>query len=204
MRIVSLESAGYASNSYLILQDAAKEFAVVDPSVDTMPAQPYLCDGWKLKYVLLTHGHFDHILFVDAWRALGAKVCIHEGDADFLGDPAKSLYLQFFARDTRHAPADIILHDGDKLTLGGETIAVMSTPGHTKGSVCYLFGDDLISGDTFMRGAIGRTDLYGSSDADMRESIEKLSKLQKNYTVYPGHGGTTTLDREKKYGYLHE
>ena len=76
MRIVSLESAGYASNSYLILQDAAKEFAVVDPSVDTMPAQPYLCDGWKLKYVLLTHGHFDHILFVDAWRALGAKVCI--------------------------------------------------------------------------------------------------------------------------------
>ena len=95
MRIVSLESAGYASNSYLILQDAAKEFAVVDPSVDTMPAQPYLCDGWKLKYVLLTHGHFDHILFVDAWRALGAKVCIHEGDADFLGDPAKSLYLNF-------------------------------------------------------------------------------------------------------------
>ena len=204
MRIVSLESAGYASNSYLILQDAAKEFAVVDPSVDTTPAQPYLRDGWKLKYVLLTHGHFDHILFVDAWRALGAKVCIHEGDADFLGDPAKSLYLQFFARDTRHAPADIILHDGDKLTLGGETITVMSTPGHTKGSVCYLFGDDLISGDTFMCGAVGRTDLYGSSDADMRESIEKLSKLQKDYTVYPGHGGTTTLDREKKFGYLHE
>lgn len=55
-----------------------------------------------------------------------------------------------------------------------------------------------------MRGAVGRTDLYGSSDADMRESIEKLSKLQKNYTVYPGHGGTTTLDREKKFGYLHE
>lgn len=204
MRVVSLESAGYASNSYLILQDTAKEFAVVDPSIDPGAAESYLRDGWKLKYVLLTHGHFDHILFVDEWRALGAKVCIHAGDADFLGDPAKSLYLQFFARDTRHAPADIILHDGDKLMLGSETITVMNTPGHTKGSVCYLFGDDLLSGDTLMRGAIGRTDLYGSSDADMRESVEKLSKLQKNYTVYPGHGGTTTLDREKKYGYLHE
>ena len=88
--------------------------------------------------------------------------------------------------------------------LGGEAITVMNTPGHTKGSVCYLFGDDLLSGDTLMRGAIGSTDLYGSSDADMRESVEKLSKLQKNYTVYPGHGGTTTLDREKKFGYLHE
>ncbi len=204
MRVVSLESAGYASNSYLILQDTAKEFAVVDPSIDPSAAESYLRDGWKLKYVLLTHGHFDHILFVDEWRALGAKVCIHAGDADFLGDPAKSLYLQFFARDTRHAPADIILHDGDKLMLGGEAITVMNTPGHTKGSVCYLFGDDLLSGDTLMRGAIGRTDLYGSSDADMRESVEKLSRLQKNYTVYPGHGGTTTLDREKKFGYLHE
>lgn len=204
MRIVSLESAGYASNSYLILQDATKEFAVVDPSVDPSAADAYFTDGWKLKYVLLTHGHFDHILFVDEWRARGGKVCIHTGDADFLGDPAKSLYLQFIARDTRHACADLILRDGDKLMLGDEAVSVLSTPGHTKGCVCYLFDDVLVSGDTLMRGTVGRTDLFGSSDADLHESIEKLSALKGDYTIYPGHGGVTTLAREKKYGYLHE
>lgn len=204
MRVISLESAGYASNAYLIANDEARELAVVDPSVDPSAAASLLGDGYRLKYVLLTHGHFDHILFVDEWRALGAKVCIHERDADFLGDPAKSLYLQFFARDTRHLPPDILLHDGDKLTLGTEEITVMSTPGHTGGSVCYLLGDSMISGDTLFRGSFGRTDLYGSSDEEMQQSLKKLRAIQTNYTVYPGHGGTTTLEREKKYGYLHE
>ena len=204
MRVISLESAGYASNSYLIANDEARELAVVDPSVDPSAASSLLGDGYRLSYVLLTHGHFDHILFVDEWRALGAKVCVHERDAEFLGDPAKSLYLQFFARDTRHLPPDILLHDGDKLTLGTEEITVMSTPGHTGGSVCYLFGDSMISGDTLFRGSFGRTDLYGSSDDEMKQSLKKLSAIQTNYTVYPGHGGTTTLEREKKYGYLHE
>lgn len=204
MRVISLESAGYASNAYLIANDEARELAVVDPSVDPSAAASLLGDGYRLKYVLLTHGHFDHILFVDEWRALGAKVCIHARDAEFLGDPAKSLYLQFFARDTRHLPPDILLHDGDKLTLGTEEITVLSTPGHTGGSVCYLFGDSMISGDTLFRGSFGRTDLYGSSDDEMRQSLKKLSAIQTNYTVYPGHGATTTLEREKKYGYLHE
>lgn len=204
MRVISLESAGYASNAYLIANDEARELAVVDPSVDPSAAASLLGDGYCLKYVLLTHGHFDHILFVDEWRALGAKVCIHARDAEFLGDPAKSLYLQFFARDTRHLPPDILLHDGDKLTLGTDEITVLSTPGHTGGSVCYLFGDSMISGDTLFRGSFGRTDLYGSSDDEMRQSLKKLSAIQTNYTVYSGHGATTTLDREKKYGYLHE
>lgn len=204
MRVFSLESAGYASNSYLIVNDEAREFAVVDPSVATSAAESLLDDGYKLKFVLLTHGHFDHILFVDEWRALGAKVCIHERDAEFLGDPSKSLYLQFFARDTRHLPPDVILCDGDKLALGNEEITVMSTPGHTGGSVCYLFDDSMISGDTLFYGSFGRTDLYGSSDDEMKQSLKKLSAIQKNYTVYPGHGAATTLEREKKYGYLHE
>ena len=204
MRVISLERAGYASNSYLIANDEARELAVVDPSVDPSAAESLLKDGYRLNYVLLTHGHFDHILFVDEWRALGAKVCIHERDAEFLGDPAKSLYLQFFARDTRHLPPDILLHDGDKLTLGAEKITVMSTPGHTGGSVCYLFGNSMLSGDTLFFGSFGRTDLYGSSDDEMKRSLKKLSAIQRNYTVYPGHGGTTTLDREKKYGHLHE
>ena len=110
--------------------------------------------------------------------------------------------ISSFSPETRgtHLPTSFCMMG----TSSCSAITVMNTPGHTKGSVCYLFGDDLLSGDTLMRGAIGRTDLYGSSDTDMRESVEKLSKLQKNYTVYPGHGGTTTLDREKKFGYLHE
>lgn len=204
MRVVVLSSAGYASNSYLIVDDVSKTFAVVDPSVDTASAKPYLNDGYVLKYVLLTHGHFDHIFYVDEWRLLGGKVCIHGGDAEFLADPSKSLYLQFFARDIRHGEADLILRDGSVLTLGENRITVMSTPGHTSGSVCYLFDDIMISGDTLFAGSIGRTDLYGSSAKDMQESIEKLSAINTDYTVYPGHGDKTTLFFEKKYGYLHQ
>lgn len=205
MHIVTLASAGYASNSYLVVDDESKEFAVVDPSTDPSAADSYFREGYTLKYVLLTHGHFDHILFVDEWRAYGAKVCIHEGDAEFLGDPSKSLYLQFFARETRHQDADILLREGSKLTLGSNKIEVISTPGHTKGSVCYLFDEIMISGDTLFEGMIGRTDLYGASCADMQESLKKLSAIQTDYTVYPGHGSKTTLAFEKKHGgYLHD
>ncbi len=203
MRVITLDSAGYASNSYLIVDDDSKEFAVVDPSVDPAVAETYFSDGYCIKFVLLTHGHFDHILFVDEWRAKGADVCIHEGDAEFLGDPSKSLYLQFFARDTKHGEADIILKDKSIIKLGSTEIEVINTPGHTKGSVCYLFDDVMISGDTLFEGSIGRTDLYGSSYDDMLMTIEKLSTIQKDYTVYPGHGGVTTLSHEKVYGYLH-
>lgn len=203
MRVITLDSAGYASNSYLIVDEESKEFAVVDPSIDPAVAENYFLNGFCLKYVLLTHGHFDHILFVDEWRSKGADVCIHEGDAEFLGDPSKSLYLQFFARDTRHKDADIILRDNSIIKLGSTDIRVINTPGHTKGSVCYLFDDVMISGDTLFEGSIGRTDLYGSSYDDMLQTIEKLSAIQKDYTVYPGHGGVTTLSHEKVYGYLH-
>ena len=203
MRVIVLDSAGYASNAYLIVDDASKEFAVVDPSVDVSAAEAYFADGYTLKYVLLTHGHFDHILFVDEWRAKGGKVCIHSGDAAFLGDPSQSLYLQFFARDTRHADADIVLEEGSKLFLGNNAIEVINTPGHTKGCVCYLFEDTMISGDTLFLGSIGRTDLPGSSNTDMRATIERLSSIQKEYTVYPGHGEKTTLSHEKTHGYLH-
>ena len=204
MRVVVLASAGYASNSYLIVDDVSKTFAVVDPSVDTSFAKTYIDDGFSLKYVLLTHGHFDHIFYVDEWRSLGGKVCIHKGDADFLNDPSKSLYLQFFARDIRHGDADVILSDGDWLCLGDNMIKVLSTPGHTKGSVCYLFDNVMLSGDTLFAGTIGRTDLYGSSDSDMKNSIEKLSAIDTDYVVYPGHGDKTTLFYEKQHSrYLH-
>ncbi len=203
MRVVVLDSAGYASNSYLLVDDESKQFAVVDPSVDVSAADAFFHDGYRLQYVLLTHGHFDHILFVDAWRAKGAKVCIHAGDAEFLGDPSKSLYLQFFARDTRHAAPDVILQEGSVLQLGENRIQVINTPGHTKGSVCYIFDNIMISGDTLFEGSIGRTDLPGSSVADMQATIERLSAIESDYIVYPGHGGKTTLMQEKTYGYLH-
>ena len=127
MRVVTLSAAGYASNAYLIVDDESKSFAVVDPSVDPSAAAEYFQNGYTLCYVLLTHGHFDHILFTDEWRDKGGKVCVHKQDAENLTDPTKSLYLQFFARETVHHPADRILEDGDKIALGSNTIEVLHT-----------------------------------------------------------------------------
>ena len=89
--------------------------------------------------------------------------------------------------------------DGETLTLAGLTFEVLHTPGHTPGSVCLLFGEHLFSGDTLFAGSCGRTDFPGSNPAQMRDSLARLKGLEKNYTVYPGHGEATTLNEEKRY-----
>jgi glyoxylase-like metal-dependent hydrolase (beta-lactamase superfamily II) len=154
----------------------------------------------NLKYILLTHGHFDHMLGVEKFRQeFSAKVVIHSLDEDKLSSAQKSLYSHF-DRDGEFAStsADIVVGDGDTLSFAGESIGVIHTPGHTKGGVCYKIRDLLFTGDTLFKGTIGRTDFFDSDQMEMLESLIKLDKLDMNYKIYPGHEGVTTLDFEKQ------
>lgn len=175
------------------------EAAVVDPAAECSKILNKLAErGLKLKYILLTHSHFDHMMALDELReAAGAPLCVHKLDAPALTDPRLSYMLQFGGLDRPSRPADILLEDGDIIQIGGSELKVMHTPGHTLGSVCYIAGDNIISGDTLFKGNIGRYDLYGGNYARLLESLKLLTALEGDYKVYPGHGASTRLSVEK-------
>lgn len=203
MKIVKVPSVGYESNCFLMIDEVSGEFAVVDPSpsIQTIDEaiEKFSLESCKFKYIFLTHGHFDHIYSVDDVRdKYGCKVCIHEGDADFLYDSVKNANKLFFGEDLVMNPADVILHGGDVLKLGEESVEVISTPGHTTGCVCYLCGDDLITGDTLFDMSIGRCDLPGGDGKTLIESLRLLSKMDENIKIYPGHGTLSTIGKQNR------
>ena len=190
------------SNCYLLVEEESGEAVIVDPAWCGDVVKNAL-DGENitLKYVLLTHGHFDHIFGVYGLQTeRGAKVVIHSKDAGHLLDPKKSLAEGNFPEKQYPVIADILIKDGDVLKLGNEEIKVMSTPGHTEGSVCYILEKDrvIISGDTLFCMTAGRTDFPGGSDEKMIESLKRLVALDGDYRVLPGHNRETTLESERK------
>ena len=190
------------SNCYLLVEEESGEAAIVDPAWYGEVVKNAL-DGENitLKYVLLTHGHFDHIFGVYGLQTeRGAKVVIHSKDAGHLLDPKKSLAEGNFPEKQYPVIADILIKDGDVLRLGNEEIKVMSTPGHTEGSVCYILEKDrvIISGDTLFCMTAGRTDFPGGSDEKMIDSLKRLIALEGDYRVLPGHNRETTLESERK------
>ncbi len=191
------------TNTYVL--ESNDEVAVIDPAICSELLNEYL-DGKNVKYVLLTHGHFDHIAgvnpIVEKW---GTKVLIHETDEEMLHDGTKSFYTSHFGTEQPPVLADKLLKDSDEIALGDATIKVMHTPGHTLGSVCYIDNNSKIifSGDTLFKLSAGRTDLAGVSPLKAGrleiESLQKLANLNGDYEVYPGHGESTTLEYERKY-----
>ena len=205
MEIISLPTVGFTSNCYIVHN--GNEAFVVDPSISEKKIITALDKrNLKLKGILLTHGHFDHI-----WRAqelrneTGAPLYVHKLDDDMLIDADKNAYRTFTGNEFTIEKADALLHEGDVLCLGDEKITVLHTPGHTKGSVCYDTGDSLLSGDTIFAEGFGRCDLYGGDMSALKLSIQRLSEIAKNENrwLYSGHGERSTLsqaiDRLKYY-----
>ena len=204
MKTVRIQAEGYGANCWVLIDEESGDYVLIDPSatgeafLDFIEKRGLKREG--LKYILLTHGHFDHITGADEIRDItGAPLAVHAGDSDCLYDPDKNAYKYFFREDLILRPADIILHDGDVLTLGKNEIKVVHTPGHTLGSVCYFTEDIIYTGDTLFDRSIGRTDLYGGSQATLEESLRKLVSLERDYTIYPGHGSVSTISKQIKF-----
>ncbi len=191
------------TNSYFLENDDVR--IVVDPAECTKEMVEFLKLAKKEKLILLTHAHFDHIKGAEELRRLTkTKIAIHELDSIATKDPKLNL-SSVFSIYSEPFTADIILTDEEELTFGKTKIKVLHTPGHTKGSACFLIGDVLISGDTLFNYSIGRTDFPGGSFEEIKNSLKKLSLLDDNIAVYSGHGEPTTIGKEKRINpYLKE
>lgn len=185
------------NNCYLLLDETTNKSALIDCTVADDRMRELIGDT-DLQYILLTHGHFDHIGGVrDIKKEYGCKVVISSVDAPMLSSGKASL-AAFCGVEQNDTEPDITVQDGDYIELGTLKIKVLSTPGHTSGSVCYVVGDALFSGDTLFYCSCGRTDFPTGSSDDMIKSLKKLASLDGNYKVYTGHNQLSNLDFERK------
>ena len=204
MRVHSFFDGGYASMSYLVTDDAGQHGVLIDPSVTYDRAVREYGSLPKIEALLLTHGHFDHILTLDEWREkTGAPVYVSGADSSMLTNARLSCFYQFFGENRTFAPAEHLLKDGEKISFGDTSLTVMLTAGHTAGSCVYIGDGVLFTGDTvFADGGYGRTDLPSGSESALWESIRRIFSLGEHYRIYPGHGRDSTLKDEKHYHYL--
>jgi glyoxylase-like metal-dependent hydrolase (beta-lactamase superfamily II) len=196
MKVECYGGYGHASNCYLVTDDGETEAIIIDPSVSFTPlsrSRGRLLP--KITGILLTHAHYDHMLAVDEWREkTGAPLLIHAADAPALSDGIRNVWRMFTGADGGTGPAERLLTEGDIIRCGKEELRVLSTPGHTPGSICLACGaDDLITGDTLFDGGYGRYDLWGGSLDALVDSMKRLTALPEHLTIYPGHGGSATL-----------
>lgn len=184
------------SNSYVLLD--GDEAAIVDPSITCAEASS-LIGQRRVRYILLTHCHYDHIRHIDEWvEKTGAEVIIGESDRGGLSSPVVNCYRSFLGVDDGYFGRATGVKTGVGLPLGSTVIRVISTPGHTAGGVSYYEGSSLFVGDTvFAAGGWGRCDLPGGDELTLFDSIRRLCELPDGITVYCGHGENTSTDELK-------
>ena len=194
MKVSVMQVGPIGTNCYILQDEESGLMAIIDPGDDweRILHQVKKAEG-EVKYILLTHGHYDHTTAVpDLVKALpGVQVYIHQADANGAGSQLFPLAAQ--VKDLNN------YDEGDTLSLGSLTIEVLHTPGHSKGSVTLKVGDVLFTGDTLFCGSCGRTDLRGGSYEEIMASLKRLGELEGDFHVCPGHDRTSTLERERKY-----
>ena len=195
MKVIRSILGELETNCYILLDEETMEAAIIDPADEAETLRDTIENlGATLKYILLTHGHRDHTLAAPKLHEMfpDAAVYIHAADKGQVG-------IYRYPMEKLIGEALKFYDDGDTLKLGNLTIEVITTPGHTGGSVCLRVGSALFTGDTLFAGSMGRIDLPGAQPDKMMSSLARLAKLEGDYDVYPGHMEPTTMARERQY-----
>lgn len=202
VKIAQLVLGRLQTNCYLVVGPETGEGMVIDPGVydDRIPEILEELGMKSLRYILLTHGHMDHILGVNEVKEKFPEAMIvgPQGDADFFTDPYLSL-AERFGLHQDPITVEWFVKEGDEIPFDKYSLHVLETPGHTTGSSCYLLDTIMFSGDTLFRGSMGIT-THPTGDPDLeRKSLQKLKNLPGDYYVLPGHGQLTTLQEEREH-----
>ena len=186
------------TNCYVVWDETSSSCVVVDPAAEPAKILEFVSTkGLTIEAIFLTHGHFDHVGAVEALRkATGCGLCLHKGDYHLRPNPTVDFLFPLHDKELGEIS---FCDEGDVICAAGLKFTVYSTPGHSRGSVCYRAEKVLLSGDTLFAGGCGRTDLPGGDPEVIFMSLADLSELGDDITVYPGHGESTTLAREKRY-----
>lgn len=194
LQIKRMQVGQIGTNCYLLEDPEEKRCAVIDPGdqagdIDAAIRQ----EGLNLEMILITHGHFDHVLAVpgllEKWP--GTPVYVHKQEVNWQGTGDSYMLLA-------PVPALHTVDEGDVIAFGSHKITVLHTPGHSPGSVCYQVGDVLFVGDTLFAGSCGRTDFVGGSVSEILLSLKRLAQLDGNFRVCPGHDRLTDLETERR------
>ncbi|MHB1356754.1 MAG: MBL fold metallo-hydrolase [Anaerolineae bacterium] len=202
MKVSCLTVGPISANCYICSCEQTKQAVLVDPGAEAAHLFAEL-EKHKLHLtaIVLTHFHFDHVMAAEEIKSItGASIAIHQDDQPFLADPP-ALFRLLAPMLIKGIEADILLHDLDSIQFGQQTLSVIATPGHSPGGISLWSQPDelVLTGDTLFRDGIGRTDFPGCSEAVLLRSIrQRLLVLSASTTVYPGHGPSTTIGREKQ------
>lgn len=202
LKIGRMVLGSFSTNCYFLYDDDKKEAIVVDPADQGTGIFHKLKEkGFGVAGILLTHGHFDHILGVKELKDMsGAKTYMLKEEVPLSTDTNKNL-SEMFGHPLTFTP-DVEVSDNEVITIAGISCRVLATPGHTAGSCCYYFEDAgfLLCGDTVFLESVGRTDYPTGSGSRLAQSVrDKIFTLPDDIKLYPGHGDFTTVGHEKKY-----
>lgn len=200
MEIKRIVVGVYAVNCYIVYNEEKRGF-IVDPGGDSEDIIAFLDkEGIDLEFILLTHGHGDHIGAVgDLQDKYELPIVISEKEVELLGDKLMNLSSSIPPYKGFEFKADRLLKDEEEFDFYGSKLKIMETPGHTIGSICIIMDDVIFSGDTLFKSSVGRSDLPTGSHTDIINSVKKLKNLDGDYRVLPGHGAETTLETERNY-----
>lgn len=201
MEINVLPLGQLGTNCYIFHQKGGSKCGVVDPGDQGEQLAQWLKNrGLEPEGILLTHGHFDHILGIPGLRTAWPDLPIYCHPADFGAGETTNLFGQRFPTVASFGNVTPY-REGDRVTVAGVELEVLETPGHTPGSVTLRAGDALFTGDTLFAGSMGRTDFEGGDERAMMASLRRLAELEGNYQVLPGHEGQSTLEQERNTNY---